>query len=164
MFPPSVAPTKKIAMNQICPKCGARNAVLIGRQWTSRKQRIKCRDCGECSILPGRPDEFEAEAWAFGNPRAEAYQCLKIANANGGVPRMRELIKISNAELQQLQKFSVAFPELRSRIERAIQFRAQVLEHFDRLVSGSDEEENKPEPVTAAEYADFVAGLMPVPR
>jgi hypothetical protein len=52
---------------------------------------------------------------------------------------MRELIRISDKDLQQLQNVAIAFPELRSKIERAIRFRGQVLGMFDTLAGGEEE-------------------------
>jgi len=46
---------------------------------------------------------------------------------------MRELIRISDSDLQQLQKFCDVYPEMYSQIQRAIEFRKQVLKIFDGL-------------------------------
>jgi hypothetical protein len=102
-----------------------------------------------------------------GNPLGEASACLEIANANGGIPKMRETIMISGPQLQQLQNYCDFCPEERVRIERAIQFREQVLEFFDLLTSGTERtiEEIMAKPVSDDDrttienmFADFGRG------
>jgi hypothetical protein len=134
-------------------------------------RQVFCKSCKKTFYLPlrqriTRPASTSIgdtyDAWRFGQPRSEARECLRIADANGGRSKMRELIQISERERRQLEKFAVAFPEHGSNISRAIEFRARVLEAFDDLAVSEEEkplEEILATPPTAEEIASLAEGL-----
>lgn len=129
-------------------------------------RQVFCKDCGKfftlalgqrlVRIKKSAAAYREYEVWDFPNAASEARWCLEVAQRNGGIPKMRELIRIDATALGQLESFATAFPKFRSRIERAIAFRADVLKSFDELTGAKGEQG-----FTREELAS-VANLLPV--
>ncbi len=85
---------------------------------------------------------------------------------------MRANIEITDAQSQRLRNFAFVYPEMLSKIERAIQYRARVLEIYDKLAGTvASHKEIKPEemhttpamsaPLTREEIASMAHLLSP---
>jgi hypothetical protein len=69
------------------------------------------------------------------DPLTEARACVRVARANGGIEKMREVIEITpqaKKELRHLVRIGVISELL---FNRTIHFRAAVLHEFDRLTT-----------------------------
>ena len=79
----------------------------------------------------------DEEAWDCPTPRSEAFYCLRVARANGGVAAMREVIAVSEAERAELLSWAAADPSLTGKILAAVAFRGEVLEEFEKLLAAA---------------------------
>lgn len=71
------------------------------------------------------------------DPRTEALSCFKVAHANGGIKAMRRLISISPEQEKILHRLEEAGEISQLIVWRALAYREQVLDEFDRLVTKS---------------------------
>jgi hypothetical protein len=89
---------------------------------------------------------------------AEAGSLFRLIGSNGETAdTLRELIAIPPRELSILQALTKRSPELSCRVERAIEFRQQVLEEFDRLVA-------KNVPLRHAQNPEAPSSVHPIAR
>jgi hypothetical protein len=88
--------------------------------------------------IPRRPlpqRNIERQAWScWPSPRSEAKNCLKIAQRNGGVAGMREVIAVSDRERRELLQWIEQEPALADKVFAAIAYRERVLAEFNALV------------------------------
>lgn len=75
------------------------------------------------------------DAWRTPSASAEARHCFAIAQANGGIEHMRELISVSRQERRELFAWAAGAPSLAVRIEKMLLFRDAVLFEFNRLAT-----------------------------
>jgi len=71
--------------------------------------------------------------WAWPDPHSEAAALLQIADSNGGREGMRTLIAVTPSQKRILERLAAQGQVSPLQVHRAIDFREQVLEHFDRL-------------------------------
>jgi hypothetical protein len=72
---------------------------------------------------------------SYVDPRVEAQNCLRIARANSGVEKTRELISISPEQERILHRLAASGELSQLIVFRAVAYRAQVLDEFDQLVT-----------------------------
>src|SRR5579863_9650843 len=94
---------------------------LWRRQWSPRGKKVV-----------QQPDP--ANDWSWPLPESEARFLLRVAVNNGGIERMRELIAVSPEQKANLERLAATGQLSLLHVQRAIIFRQQVLEQFDRLV------------------------------
>ena len=97
-------------------------------------------------------------AWAFASVQSEAQSLFRLIGTNRETAdTLRQLISIPPRELSILQALAVRSPDLSRCVERAIEFRQQVLEEFDRLVA-------KNVPLRHAQNPEAPSSVHPIAR
>lgn len=77
-------------------------------------------------------------SWIYPRPAEEARFLLGIADRNGGRESMRKLISVTPDQRADLERLVALGQVSHGRVQRALEFRRQVLDAFDKLVVAWD--------------------------
>jgi hypothetical protein len=104
------------------------------------RQRFGGDELDELDEAPKKPKRVRAvgaplASWVYPLAKAEAKFLLHVADNNGGRAAMRTLIGVSSQQREELELLVRTGQLSAVRVRKALAFRHQVLDEFNRLVS-----------------------------